>query len=91
MTQRYTLHVVQLDPLWRVTVREMGRLRPEFSREYPSQDEALAYAKGRGEQMRVLGESASVLLKVAEGERLVWDSAGADLAEDCRSAGCRPK
>lgn len=80
MAVRFVLQVFQLDPLWRVTVHDMGRLRPEFSREYPSQGEALAYAKGRGEQMHVLGESAQVMLKEAGGDRVVWDSASASLA-----------
>lgn len=78
MTERFVLQVFQLDPLWRVTVRDNGRLRPEFSREYPSQDEALAYARGRGEQMRALGETARVVLKAADGEQVVWDSVDAN-------------
>lgn len=78
MAERFVLQVFQLDPLWRVTVRDRGRLRPEFCREYPSQDEALAYARERGEQMRELGETARVVLKAADGERAVWDSVGAN-------------
>lgn len=76
MAQRFVVQVFQLDPMWRVTVRDMGRLRPEFCREYPSQGEALAYAKGRGEQMRELGETARVELLHAEYQEVVWRSPG---------------
>lgn len=78
MAQRFVLQVFQLDPLWRVTVHDGGRLRPEFCREYPSQAEALAYARGRGEQLQALGEAARVVLKEAGGEKVVWDSACGD-------------
>lgn len=74
MAQRFVLQIFQLDPMWRVTVQDMGRLRPEFCRDYPSQDEAMTYAKGRGEQMHFLGETARVVLKEAERETIVWDS-----------------
>lgn len=86
MAERFVLQVFQLDPLWRVTVRDSGRLRPEFSREYPSQGEALTYARGRGEQMRELGETARVVLNQANGEQVVWDSRGAD--DGCGAAEC---
>lgn len=76
MAQRFVLQVYQLDPLWRITVRDMGRLRPEFCREYPSQDEALTYAKGRAAQMQALGETARVVLKDSGHEAVVWESPG---------------
>ena len=76
MAHRFVLQVFQLDPLWRATVRDMGRLRPEFCREYPSQHEALAYAKGRAAQMQALGETARVVLQESGHEAVVWESPG---------------
>lgn len=88
MAQRFVLQVCQLDPLWRVTVRDMGRLRPEFCREYPSQGEALVYATDRGTQMLALGETARVVL-IADGtETVAWDSSDAAADGGYGQAGC---
>lgn len=74
MNFRFELHIGQLDPLWRVTVRDRGRRVPEYCREYPSRDEAVAYAKGRAQQMQASGHGACVLLAEAGGQTVLWTS-----------------
>ena len=76
MKCRYVLQVHQLDPLWRVTVRDQGRRMPEYSREYPSREEAVKYARGRALQMLATGEHAQVVLLQDGSETVLWASSG---------------
>jgi hypothetical protein len=76
MECRYELQVCQLDPLWRVTVRDRGRLLAEYCRDYPSLDEAVAYAKGRALQILATGDHARVMLAAANEQTVLWTTVG---------------
>jgi hypothetical protein len=76
MECRFEFQIHQLDPLWRVTVRDQGRRMPDYCREYPSQDEAVAYAKGRALQMQVSSQHARVVLLSAGALVVLWASSG---------------
>jgi hypothetical protein len=76
MNYRYELRICQLDPLWRVAVRDRGQRVPEYCREYPSKDEATAYARGRGLQLLAAGEHARVVVAEDGESNEIWSTMG---------------
>lgn len=77
MNSRFVVQVCQLDPLWRVTVRDSGRQAPVYCRDYPCKDEAVSYARGRALQLLATTEEAvSVVLLSAGVETVLWNSSG---------------
>jgi hypothetical protein len=76
MDCRYELLVQHMDPLWRVTASDHGRRMPEYCRQYPSLEEAVAYAKGRGLELLAIGEHARIVLAEAGGNTELWSTIG---------------
>ncbi|WP_313915907.1 hypothetical protein [Tahibacter sp.] len=74
MGHSYELRISQLDPLWRVAARDGGVRMPDYCRNYPSQNEATDYARGRAMQLLAHGDPVRVVLVSDGKETVVWNS-----------------